>query len=381
MVWDRIKRILGRKGEGAPQIPGLQWIEADDNPWGVRVLDVRPVTFAQLSFSTDRKCAENAVSFGQDDGISFIGEEPPTPRVAETSLRFPIDRMLADGILFVPDEMEHRWALFYHRGEVICVRSWLRKVQVVAHVEQRDDHVEITQVRGTFGAEDEDRELTTRILDYLLRSHALGTVYPVPLPTGMETDPQAAAIWCMSMFGNRALVATPHRFARLVPDRPLRTHSLLHIAVVRGNVSAIDEHLAAGVPIDLLAGDGLAPLHWALATNDPAILTLLLDRGSPVDVRSAQGATPLMKAVESGSIEMVGFLLDHGADVNAGDQRGYTALHRASVLGHLAVTQLLLDRGAAPNPDAGGHTPRSLAEGQKRKDIVALLKKYITAAS
>ena len=381
MVWDRIKRILGRKGEGAPQIPGLQWIEADDNPWGVRVLDVRPVTFAQLSFSTDRKCAENAVSFGQDDGSSFIGEEPPTPRVVETSLRFPIDRMLADGILFVPDEMEHRWALFYHRGEVICVRSWFRKVQVVAHVEQRDDHVEITQVRGTFGAEDEDRELTTRILDYLLRSHALGTVYPVPLPTGKETDPQAAAIWCMSMFGNRALVATPHRFARLVPDRPLRTHSLLHIAVIRGNASAIDEYLAAGVPIDLLAGDGLAPLHWALATNDPAILTLLLDRGSPVDVRSAQGATPLMKAVESGSIGMVGFLLDHGADVNAGDQRGYTALHRASVLGHLAVAQLLLDRGAAPNPDAEGHTPRSLAEGQKRKDIVALLKKYITAAS
>ena len=381
MVWDRIKRILGRKGEGAPQIPGLQWIEADDNPWGVRVLDVRPVTFAQLSFSTDRKCAENAVSFGQDDGSSFIGEEPPTPRVVETSLRFPIDRMLADGVLFVPDEMEHRWALFYHRGEVICVRSWLRKVQVVAHVEQRDDHVEITQVRGTFGAEDEDRELTTRILDYLLRSHALGTVYPVPLPTGMETDPQAAAIWCMSMFGNRALVATPHRFARLVPDRPLRTHSLLHIAVIRGNASAIDEYLAAGVPIDLLAGDGLAPLHWALATDNPAILTLLLDRGSPVDVRSAQGATPLMKAVESGSIGMVGFLLDHGADVNAGDQRGYTALHRASVLGHLAVAQLLLDRGAAPNPDAEGHTPRSLAEGQKRKDIAALLKKYITAAS
>ena len=78
---------------------------------------------------------------------------------------------------------------------------------------------------------------------------------------------------------------------------------------------------------------------------------------------------------------MVGFLLDHGADVNAGDQRGYTALHRASVLGHLAVAQLLLDRGAAPNPDAEGHTPRSLAEGQKRKDIAALLKKYITATS
>src|SRR5262245_4662763 len=115
-------------------------------------------------------------------------------------------------------------AVFYHRGEVICVRSWLRKVEVVARVEQRQDHVEITQVRGTFSASDEDPEFTIRILDYLLRSHALATVYPAPLPTGMEEDPQTAAMWCMSMFGNRAVVATPHRFVRADPELPLRTH-------------------------------------------------------------------------------------------------------------------------------------------------------------
>ena len=226
-----------------------------------------------------------------------------------------------------------------------------------------------------------EREFTVRVLDYLLRSHALDTVYPVPLPTDMESDPQAAAIWCMSMFGNRAWVATPHRLVRLDPDRPLQTHSLLHIAVARGNASAIDDCLAAGVPIDLLAGDGLAPLHWALASDDPAILTLLLDRGSPVDVRSAASATPLMNAVQSGSIEKVAFLLDHGADVNARDRRGFIALHRASEMGHSAVVQLLLNRGATPNPDADGHTPRSLAEGRHREDIIAVLKKYVAAAN
>lgn len=214
MAWDRIKRMLGRKGENAPQTPNLSWIEAADNPWGVRVLDMRPVTLTMLSTSADPQCASNAVSFGQDDGSSFIGEEPPARRVAEASLRFPIDRILADGVLFVPCEMEHKWALFYHRGEVICVRSWLRKVQVVAHVERRHDHVEITQARGTFGAEEEEPEFTIRVLDYLLRSHALDTVYPAPLPTGMESDPQTAAMWCMSMFGNRALFATPHRLDR-----------------------------------------------------------------------------------------------------------------------------------------------------------------------
>jgi len=222
-------------------------------------------------------------------------------------------------------EMEHKWAIFCHGGQIICVRSWRRKVQVVARVEHRQDHVEIAQVRGAFTDEDEEPQFTIRALDYLLRSHALNMVYPAPLPFDAEADPKTAAIWLFSMFGNRALIATPHRFDRHDPDRPLRTHSLLHIAVARGNTSAIEGYLAAGVPIDLLAGDGLAPLHWALVSKDPAVMSLLLDRGASVDVRSAEGATPLMNAVQQGSVDKMYFLLDHGADVDARDQRGFTA--------------------------------------------------------
>ena len=266
--------------------------------WGIRVLDVRPVTLGMLSLSADPQCAANAVSFGQEDGTGFIGEEPPVPRIAGVSLRFPIDRVLADGVLFNPSTMEHKWALFHHRGQVICVRSWTRKVHVVARCEQHEDHVELTRVQGTFGGADEEPECTTRVLDYLLWSHALDTVYPAPLPIGMEKDPKVAATWCMMMFGNRAWFATPYPVALHEPERPLRTDSLLHIAVAKGHVPAIQECLAAGIPVDLLASDGHAPLHWALACDDPAIMTLLLERGSSVDVRSGEGATPLMSAAE-----------------------------------------------------------------------------------
>ena len=131
--------------------------------------------------------------------------------------------------------------------------------------------------------------------------------------------------------------------------------------------------LGEGIPIDLLAADGLAPLHWALAGTDPAIMTLLLDRGSPVDVRSSQGAAPLMNAVQRGSLETVAFLLTHGAKVNARDRRGFTALHRAAEMGKVHVTRLLLERGASPSPEAEGQTPRSLAEVRGQKQVVALL--------
>jgi hypothetical protein len=35
------------------QIPDLPWIEAADNPWGVRLLDVRPITLGLLSTSQE----------------------------------------------------------------------------------------------------------------------------------------------------------------------------------------------------------------------------------------------------------------------------------------------------------------------------------------
>src|SRR5262245_43169550 len=143
MAWDRLKRFLGREHENAPEIQDVSWIEAAENPWGVRVLDVRPITLGTLSMSSDQQCAVNAVSFGQEDGTSFIGEQPPVSRITKASLSFPIDRVLSDGVLFQPQEMEHKWAIFYHQGEVTCVRSWLRKVQAVGRLEFHNGYVEV----------------------------------------------------------------------------------------------------------------------------------------------------------------------------------------------------------------------------------------------
>jgi hypothetical protein len=329
-----------------------------------------------LSTSADPQCATNAVSYGADDGTAFVGQAPDSSRIVEISLRFPIDGPLLDGVLFVPRAMEHKWALFFQQGELIVVRSWHRRVVLVARVEARAGHVEITQARGMLCSHDETPEFTARALDYLLRSHALGEVHPAPLLPGIEGDPKAAAMWCMSMFGNRAQVATPHAFARREPERPLRTHSRLHIAVARAQVDTIEACLQAGMPIDALAGDGLAPLHWALASPGNEIATLLLDRGASVDVRSEEGATPLMNAVQSASLEQATLLLDRGADADARDLRGFTALHRAAEMGHVDLVALLLARGASIEVEAEGHTPRSLARARERTEILAMFDRH-----
>jgi hypothetical protein len=149
----------------ANQPTELHGLEPSDNPWGVPVLDVRPVTLTTISTSADRKCAENATSFVQDDGIGFIGIEPPGTRNVTVGLRFPIDRMLADGALFIPTEMEHKWAIYFHRGQLLFIRSWLRQVQAVAFTQSHGDYIEITALRGAFVAPDEESSFSVRVLD------------------------------------------------------------------------------------------------------------------------------------------------------------------------------------------------------------------------
>jgi len=376
MVREWMKRWLKKDSGGSSarnQTSEVRWLDSADNPWGVPVLDVRPVTLGTMSTSADRRCAENAISFMQDDGTSFIGAQPVGTRTVAAGLRFPIDQRLADGALFIPTEMEHKWAIYFHRGQMLFIRSWLRQVQVVAQTQAQGDSIEVTTVRGAFVADDEESSFTIRVLDFLLRTHALDIVYPAPLLPGMQAGPRKAAMWCFSQFGNRAQFATSHEFPRTSPKQPLRTSSLLHMAIARGQVDAVRSLLDAGWPTDLLAADGLAPLHWALVRDDTAILSLLLERGSSIDVRSAEGVTPLMNAVQKRDVEKVAFLLGHGADANARDQRGFTALHRAAEMGELRIVHSLLDHGAFPHPEAGGHTPLSLAQGRDEKEIVKLL--------
>ena len=204
------------------QIPEIPWIEAADTPWGVRVLDVRAVTQAMISTSADPQCAANALSFDHDDGSAFEQAEPFVPRVIGAMIPFRVDGVLPDGALFRPREMEHKWAIFHRRGRIFFVRSWTRKVHVIAELASREDSVQVTRLNGVFTDEDESPLFTTMAADFLLRSHALGMVYPAPLPEGMEASPQQAALWCFQMFGNLALCATHEIIPVHMPEQALQ---------------------------------------------------------------------------------------------------------------------------------------------------------------
>lgn len=382
-MWQKVKSWFGSDAPAravAPKpgpaststLPDVRWLPEEENRWGVQVLDVRPMTQGMLSTSRDPQCATNAISFLQDDGLSFVTVKPSVARVTDTNLSFPSSGLF-DGALFLPRVMEEKWAIYYHANHILFIRSWTRTLLVRAEIQVADGDVRIGRTEGAFTDENEAPRFTARVLEYLLRSHALEEVYPAPLVSHPD-DLRLAARWCFSMFGRRAFLASAEEIPSTTPTKPLRTDSLLHIAVARGDTEAAAAQLKAGVPLGLIARDGLPVLHWALASKKADMVSWILDHEGDVDVRSDEGATALMTAVQRKNLQHVASLVTRGADVNARDTRGFTALHRAAEMGHEELVRVLLTSGADRGIEAEGNTPLSLATLRENKAIVDLLK-------
>lgn len=368
------KNFFGKKDKPQADALTLNWIDASENPWGIKLLDLRPITQGMLATSQNPQMAANAVSYSSDDGTSFINQEPESGNEITAEISFPVDPILAPGVLFIPDVMENKWAIFFHQNRIIFVRSWLRKVVVTAETSQQNGRLYIHKVRGQFSGDDKP-EFTRAIVKFLLISHAIGEIFPAPLPNNLSFDLKSAGLWAMSMYGNMAHVGTFASNFEGSTQSPIRSYSLLHIATARNDIDKINLQVESGIPIDILAADGLAPLHWSLASEDLQTMQHLIKLGADPNVRSVEGVTPLMNAAQSNKLHHLNLLISSGADVNARDNRGFTSIHRAAEMGHAGIVAVLLDNGADPNIEAEGHTPLSLAEMRGEKRIVSLLQR------
>jgi len=348
------------------------WIGESDSPWGIPVVDLRPVTLSLISSSKDIQAARNAISFAGEDGTAFANEQPESDEKHALSISFFSDQTLVPGVLFAPREMEQKWAIFYHDESIIFVRSWLRKVFARVLVEQTDSHVHFREMVGALlpGASPAFNKAAVR---FLIVSHALNQPHPAPLRDNFRDDLVKAAHSAFSEFGNLALCGTFDLNFQGECKRPLRTSSLLHIAASRGDTGEVDRLLRTGIWIDVKAGDGSTPLAWSMFGDAKGTFHHLLEKGADPDARFDGEGTVIMASAEINKPDFTEILVSAGAKVDAVDARGYSALHRAAALGHLEVARLLLEHGADSSLEANGETPLSLARLRDQHNIVELL--------
>lgn len=350
----------------------FQWIEASENPWGIRVLDLRPFTQTMISTSQNPQMATNAISYGGEDGTFFWRKEPQNKSTITCNFSIPIDKSLQPGVLFIPETMEHKWAIYFDGENLIFVRSWLREVFVTAKTTQKDNKLIVNSIKGEF-TENESPEFKIGILRFLLISHSIAEIVPAPLLKELEDQHNILGNWAFSTYGNMVHFGLFDYNYEPNTQKPLRSHSLLHIAVAKGDINEIEKQVKNGADINSLAGDGLATLHWSIANDNTDIMEKLINMGANPNVTTTEGATPIMNATQSNKINHLKILLKAGALVNFTDNRGFTALHRASEMGHEEVVKILLTNGADKSIVAENHTAMSLAKMRENQNIINLL--------
>ncbi len=136
-----------------------------------------------------------------------------------------------------------------------------------------------------------------------------------------------------------------------------------HAFTLLANLAEFEACVQMGEDVNARDSAGYAPLHWAAATNDPPLLTTLLEAGADVNVQSNIGSTPLHVAAIMGAhsterTDVVTVLLDAGADPNAHDSQGRTPPDYAQVISLVAegpdvwqmlrVMHMLQSRGNPP---------------------------------
>jgi ankyrin repeat protein len=161
----------------------------------------------------------------------------------------------------------------------------------------------------------------------------------------------------------------------------LRGRTSIYFAILSQSPEMIRLLIERGATLDVSDGGGNTPLHWATMNCAPEVIEVLLDAGADIDAVDARQWTPLMQVVFHVLVKKdvhsacVRLLLDRGANVNARAERGKTALMLAAGHGYTELVTLLLDGGADIDAtDEYGFTALTSPALGNRDEVRALLK-------
>jgi len=144
-----------------------------------------------------------------------------------------------------------------------------------------------------------------------------------------------------------------------------------------GDVSRIEQSIAAGGNVNATDALKRTALFAAAFCNHPQAVNLLIDKGSDIDARDFLGMSPLEAAVVIGWEEAAKALIARGADINIRNTAGRTPLHMAAAANEVAMVELLLERGANVRlRDKDGNSAASLAKFNGHASTAATIKNW-----
>jgi len=195
----------------------FRWYDpGPENPFGIRLLDCRPLTQTVIATTSDRSIAERYNLLRGSNGRDLISAQIPDSVRCPASLRFPHNGAPLKGIVFKAPSMDVKWDIYVYDSVFHFARSWTGELQYRAFATVGPSDIHVTEI--------ECPRLESKIaachVYFLVATHAMGRVLPHRLPEGTPEDPMTIATLSFSMFGNLGCYATFEDITRIPITRP-----------------------------------------------------------------------------------------------------------------------------------------------------------------
>lgn len=221
-MWNRIRRWLGGDEPSEPERDSgseytFKWYDpGDENPFPVRILDVRSLTMSVVATTSDQTVAEMFNAQRLVDGREFIDAEIENVATIDCNLTLPHGGERLEGIVFKSDSMDVKWDIYIYDSVFLFTRSWLGTLEYRAFADVTDNAIRINKIE----ASKDQIDTAAQAVYFLLASHAMGRAFPHTIPPCDSDDPYGIAVLSFSMYGNRGRFATYDDITRIEISAP-----------------------------------------------------------------------------------------------------------------------------------------------------------------
>lgn len=203
----------------------VRLVEAQDNSFGLRLVDCSSIAASMISTTSDPAIAESFAQLRASSGAEYEGTLPNNPIIISCTLSYtdwPYNPT-ENGPVFKAEPMEDKWDIYYYANLLYIVRSWNGLLALVAKLEFSTDSatdaatatlseivVDEQAVPFIAGSSTElDIAYIVRVVDFLIKSHIYNRIAVHPLPSEINPDNlQEIALFSFSQYGRRGLYAS-----------------------------------------------------------------------------------------------------------------------------------------------------------------------------
>jgi hypothetical protein len=182
-----------------------RWLQPNENPWGLPVLDCSQYAKGMMSTTSSFEVAKKYSELREASGQELVGLEFRPIHSVPCNLTYQVENRPADGPVFKSQAMEVKWDIYLYEERLFFCRSWDGELIYRAAVNCGPPTLKVLMVESS---QDLPEKLAVRQVDFLVKSHLMLALALHPLLVELGRDEEKQAAYSFACYGAKGCYGT-----------------------------------------------------------------------------------------------------------------------------------------------------------------------------